>query len=177
MGSRSIPKYRVHDCDQQAEEPLRALWNLGTIISGRGPQYASHGLPKFCKSWDIIHVSNIPYKSKANGKAESAIKTCKRIMRKPKDACSDPYLAILAYRDTPSQGFLSNTATRLMSTRTKTLLPTASVLLRPDVVDARHTEPDMMRSQNQQAIRITTSVLPTYKSWKKVTLIAYNPSD
>ena len=37
-----------------------------------------------------------------------------------------------------------------MNRRTKTLLPTASVLLRPEVVDARHTERDMRRSQKQQ---------------------------
>ena len=72
-------------------------------------------------------------------------------MRKSKDACSDSYLAILDHRNTPSQGFLSSPAQRLMSRRTKTLLPTASVLLRPEVVDARHTERDMRRSQNKQA--------------------------
>ena len=62
-----------------------------------------------------------------------------------------PYLAILDHRNPPSQGFLSSPAQRLMSRRTKTLLPTASVPLRPEVVDARHTQRDMRRSQNQQA--------------------------
>ena len=122
-----------------------------TIVSDGGPQYVSHEFAKFCKSWDIIHVTSSPYNSKANGKAESAVKTYKQIMRKSKDACSDPYLAILDHRNTPSQGFLSSPAQRLMSRRTKTLLPTASALLRPEVVDARHTEHDMKRSQNQQA--------------------------
>ena len=122
-----------------------------TIVSDGGPQYVSHEFAKFCKSWDIINVTSSPYNSKANGKAESAVKTCKQIMRKSKDACSDPYLAILDHRNTPSQGFLSTPAQRLMSRRTKTLLPTASALLRPEVVDARHTERDMKRSQTQQA--------------------------
>ena len=122
-----------------------------TIVSDGGSKYTSHEFAKFCKSWDIIHVTSSPYNGKANGKAESAVKTCKQIMRKSKDACSDPYLAILDHRNTPSQGFLSSPAQRLMSRRTKTLLPTASVLLRPEVVDARHTERDMRRSQNQQA--------------------------
>ena len=122
-----------------------------TIVSDGGPQYVSHEFAKFCKSWDIIHVTSSPYNSKANGKTESAVKTCKQIMRKSKDACSDPYLAILDHRNTPSQGFLSSPAQRLMSRRTKTLLPTASALLRPEVVDARHTERDMKRSQTQQA--------------------------
>ena len=96
-------------------------------------------------------MTSSPYNSKANGKAESAVKTCKQIMRKSKDACSDPYLAILDHRNTPSHGFLSIPAQRLMRRRTKTLLPTVSVLLRPEVVDARHTDRDMRRSQNQQA--------------------------
>ena len=73
-------------------------------------------------------------------------------MRKSTNACNDPYLTILDHRNTPSQGYLSSPAQRLMSTRTKTLLPTAAVLLRPEVVDARHTECDMRRSQNQQAM-------------------------
>ena len=114
-----------------------------TIVSDDGPQYVSHEFAKFCKAWDIIHVTSSPYNSKANGTAESAVKTCKQIMRKWKDACSDPYLAIVDHRNTPSQGFLSNPAQRLMSRRTKTLLPTASALLRPEVGDARHTERDM----------------------------------
>ena len=92
-----------------------------------------------------------PYNSKANGKAESAVKTCKQIMRKSKDACSGPYLTILDHRNIPSQGFLSSPAQCLMSRRTKTILPTVSVLLRPEVVDARHTGRDMKRSQNQKA--------------------------
>ena len=44
-----------------------------TIVSDGGPQYVSHEFAKFCKSWDIIHVTSSPYNSKANGKAESAV--------------------------------------------------------------------------------------------------------
>ena len=48
-----------------------------TIVSGGWPLYASHDFAKFCKSWDTMHVTSSPYNSKANGKAESAVKTCK----------------------------------------------------------------------------------------------------
>ena len=37
-----------------------------TIVSDGGPQYVSHEFAKFCKSWDIIHVTSSPYNSKAN---------------------------------------------------------------------------------------------------------------
>ena len=90
------------------------------------------------------------YNSKANGKAESAVKTCKQIMRKCIDSGSDPFLAILDHRNTPSQGLLPSPAQRLMSRRTKTLLPTVTALLRPLVVDAQHTSRDIKRGQNSR---------------------------
>ena len=98
-----------------------------------------------------MHTTSIPGNSKANGKAESAVKVCKQIMRKCKEAGTDPFIAILDHRNTPTQGLLSSPSQRLMSRRTKTLLPTVSALLRPEVVDAKHTERDIRRGQHQQA--------------------------
>ena len=108
-----------------------------TIVSDNGPQYSCHAFARFCESWDITHVTSSPYNSKANGKAESAVKTCKQIMRKCIDSGSDPFLAIPDHRNTPSQGLLSSPAQRLMSRRTKTLLPTVTALLRPQIVIKR----------------------------------------
>ena len=73
-------------------------------------------------------------------------------MRKCIDSGSDPFLAILDHRNTTSQGLLSSPAQRLMSRRTKTLLPTVTALLRPQVVDAQHTSRDIKRGQNRQAV-------------------------
>ena len=122
-----------------------------TIVSDNGPQYSSAEFRKFCKSWDIDHVTSSPGNSKANGKAESAVKTAKRMFRKCKDSSSDVYLALLDHRNTPTQGLLSSPAQRLFSRRTKTLLPTASSLLRPEVVDHKHTKRDLKRNQDKQA--------------------------
>ena len=121
------------------------------IVSDNGPQYSCHEFAQLCKQWDIVHTMSSPGNSKANGKAESAVKVCKQIMRKCKEAGTDPFLAILDHRNTPTQGLLSSPAQRLMSRRTKTLLPTVSALLRPEVVDAKHTERDIRRGQHQQA--------------------------
>lgn len=57
----------------------------------------------------------------------------KSLITKAKKARKDPYLAILAYRNTPSQNMDSSPAQRLFSRRTKTLLPTSSKLLKPAV--------------------------------------------
>ena len=62
------------------------------------------------------------------------MKTAKRILRKALYAGTDPYVAILDYRNTPTQGMESSPAHRLMNRRTKTLLPTKKTLLQPRVV-------------------------------------------
>ena len=72
-------------------------------------------------------------------------------MRKCKETGSDPFLAILHHCNTPSQGMLSSPAKRLMSRRTKTLLPTAPALLKPELVDVKHTQRDIKRGQSKQA--------------------------
>ncbi|XP_013382121.1 uncharacterized protein K02A2.6-like [Lingula anatina] len=128
-----------------------------SIVSDNGPQFSSEEFQKFCKAWDITHMTISPYNSRANGKAESVVKTAKRIMRKCKEAGSDPYLAILDHRNTPSQGMLSSPVQRLMSRRTKTMLPTAPALLKPEVVDIRHTKRDIKHDQAKQAMHANKS--------------------
>lgn len=63
-----------------------------------------------------------PHHQQSNGKAESAVKIAKNLLKKAKDAGTDPLLALLAWRNTPSQGFNSSPAERLMSRKTKTPL-------------------------------------------------------
>ena len=54
-------------------------------------------------NWGFERTSSSPSKSKAYGKAESAVKTTKNLLRKAKCAKTDPYMAILNYRNTPSR--------------------------------------------------------------------------
>ena len=64
------------------------------------------------------------------------MKTAKAILKKCRDAGEDVNLALLAWRNTPSEGFATSPAQRLMSRRTRTPLPTAPALLQP-CVDTR----------------------------------------
>ena len=61
---------------------------------------------------------------------ESAVKMAKNLFRKAREDKADPYLAMLDHRNTPAKGLLSP-AQKLMSRRTKTLLPTREDLLKP----------------------------------------------
>ena len=87
-----------------------------------------------------------PRYSKSNGKEESAVKTAKRLIRKTVDAKTDQYMALLDHRNTPTQGLTSSPVQRFMSRRTRTLIPTTAVLLKPQVIE--ETERQQSRVQN-----------------------------
>ncbi|CAB4003660.1 Retrovirus-related Pol poly from transposon [Paramuricea clavata] len=85
----------------------------------------------------------------SNGRVENAVQAVKRLMKKAKKDNADVYLAVLDYRNTPTQGSESSPAQRLMSRRTKTLLPTTSKLLAPRVVENHDQE--IVKGQERQA--------------------------
>lgn len=61
-------------------------------------------LRRFSKEWELEHRTSSPGHPHSNGKAESAVKTVKRLMLKAKAVGWDPYLVILDHHNTPSQG-------------------------------------------------------------------------
>ena len=81
------------------------------VISGNGPQFTSDEFINFSRTWDFEHLTSSPGNSKANGKAESGVKTAKRMLKKSIRAGTDPYLAVLDYRNTPTQGMTTQPST------------------------------------------------------------------
>ena len=80
-------------------------------------------------------MTSSPHHHKSNGKAGSAVKVTKSLFKKAFRDEKDPWLALLEYRNTPVETTGSSPAQRLMSQRTKTLIPTASTLLQLRVVE------------------------------------------
>lgn len=105
------------------------------LVSDNGPQYTSVQFKQFEKDWGVEHVYSSPHYPQSNGKAESAVKIIKRIMRKSKESGNDPWLALLEYRNTPSEGMSTSPAQRMMGRRTKGLLPVTMKALQPEIVD------------------------------------------
>lgn len=105
-------------------------------------------------------------------------------MRKARHDQKDPYLAILDFRNTPTQGFNTSPAQRLMNRRTNTLLPTKQSLLQPNTVSQYHVHNEMLQQKQKQqfyynqgtkdlqplkngdVVRIQPST-QTNKEWKK----------
>ena len=121
------------------------------VISDNGPQLTAEEFATFAGAWDFEHRTSSPGNSKANGKAESAVKTAKMLIRKALEARTDPYLAILDYRNTPTQGMESIPVQRLMNRRTRTLVPTTATLLQPRVAGRNREIRDLNKRQEQQA--------------------------
>ncbi|CAC5419959.1 unnamed protein product [Mytilus coruscus] len=71
-------------------------------------------------------------------------------MRKGKHAQSDPYLAILDFRNTPTQGFETSPTQRLMNRRTKSLIPTKESLLKPKI-EGQNVQKEIQYSKERQA--------------------------
>ena len=75
----------------------------------------------------------------AMGKLKRQCKLLKNLLKKAKKEVSDPYLAILDYRNTPIDGLDASPAQMLIvQRRTRTTLPTAGRLLKPKVVQNVH---------------------------------------
>jgi len=103
------------------------------FVTDNGPQYACREFTEFSREWEFKHVTSSPRHAKSNGKAESAVKEAKRIFKKAYRDNKDPWMALLDQRNTPTQGVNSSPVQRLMSRRTRTLLPISTNLLYPRV--------------------------------------------
>ena len=92
----------------------------------RRPKYTipaiEEKLPLLTNAKVFTIVKSSPYYSRGNRKAESAVKIAKDILKKSWK--EDPYLALLAYRNTHQQGYNYSPA-RLISRRLEDVIPTA----------------------------------------------------
>lgn len=103
------------------------------VISDNGQPFASREFEEFARAYSFEHVTSSPTYPQSNGKAENAVKTAKKLMWKAMETKSDPYMALLDWRNTPSESINSSPAQRIFGRRTKTLLPTSTELLKPNI--------------------------------------------
>lgn len=103
------------------------------LVSDNGRQFVSSEFAEFVNIWQFTHVTTSPYHSQSNGKAESAVKIVKTIIKKSKRDKKELWLCILDWRNTPTEDMNTSPAQRLFSRRTKTVLPTTSELLAPKI--------------------------------------------
>ena len=101
------------------------------LVTDNGPNFSSAEFSVFARTWCFDHVTSSPHYPQSNGKSENAVKTVKNLFRKCKAPGQSEFLALLDWRNTPTEGIGTSPAQRLMGCRCKTLLPMAGTLLKP----------------------------------------------
>lgn len=74
-----------------------------TMISENGPPFNFKEFYLLTIDCNIKHIKSSPYFSRSNGMAERTIGTVKHILNKCKADNTEPYIAMLMYRNTPKQ--------------------------------------------------------------------------
>ena len=96
------------------------------VRSDNGSQFSSSDFRTFAREWEFEHITSSPHHARSNGKVEKAVNTAKGILKKAVFDHKDSYLALLDWRNTPTE--------RLLGRRTRTLLPTSARLLKPKLL-------------------------------------------
>ena len=99
--------------------------------SDNGPPFDSQEFRAFAAAYEFELVTSSSNYPQSNGRVQNAVKTAKKLMKKSKQAGTDFYLAFLDWRNTPTEGVGCLSVQRLCGRRTRTLLPTATSLLKP----------------------------------------------
>ena len=99
--------------------------------------------------WEFSHQTSSPRYPSSNGKVENAIKTAKMLMMKAVEDKQDPFLALLDWRNTPSETLKLSPVQIMFGCRTRTLMPTSNGLL--ETPSSQQTQAALSRSKDQQA--------------------------
>lgn len=103
------------------------------LVSDNGTQFSSAEFKTFAKSYGFDHETSSPTYPQSNGKAENAVKTCKRMMKKALRGEGDFFLSLLDFRNTPSPDVGLSPAQRMFGRRLRALIPAKEELLNPEV--------------------------------------------
>ena len=126
-----LEKTKSKDVIKKLKQHFARYGIPATFISDNVPQFVSDEFKKFSQKREFDHITSSAGYAQSNGMAESAVKNAKRLIKKAKKSGTDPLLAVLDHRNTPTEGIGSSPVQRLMSKRMKTLLPTQAKLLEP----------------------------------------------
>ncbi|RUM46313.1 MAG: hypothetical protein DSY80_02390 [Desulfocapsa sp.] len=117
-------------------KPLFASYGVPmTFISDNGPNYSSQEFQSFSRTWEFKHITTSPHFHKANGKAEASVKIIKRMFKRCKKKGMDKWQALLEWRNTITPGENHSPAQKLLSRRTRSMLPAHGSQYKPSVVE------------------------------------------
>ena len=118
--------------------------------SDNGPQFSAQEFARFANEWDFSHITSSPNYPQSNGLVEKSVHIAKPLLKKSKSDNRDPYLGLLELRNTPLDN-LAAPAQLLMSRSLRSLLPTTSNHLKPNVLDPELAREKVKKKQATQS--------------------------
>ena len=113
------------------------------LTTDRSTQFTAEAFKKFAEEWEFKHTLSSPGNHRANGAAESAVKTAKRLLKRYKAANEDPYIGLLNLRNTPNESSDLSPVQMLFGRRTKSIIPvTNEKLLTPNATQTKISKED-----------------------------------
>ena len=91
-----------------------------------------------------------PYHPQPNGRAESAVKMAKPLMKKTRHSKSDFYLMLLEYRNTPTQVLGTTPAQRMLCRTIRSRLRAKAATREQKPVDMKHLTEQVGKAQRKQ---------------------------
>ena len=163
--------------DQTATETIALLlkqfsqWGLpDEIVTDCGKNFDSKEFSQFCQRKQITHMKSSPHHHQSNGKAESAVKIAKSILRKTENSALNPYEALLDQHNTPTVDMTTSPAQRFLHRRLKSEIPMKATLLTPEIAETVLKEKAKKTAKSQLYYNRTAKDLSVLKPGDMVTI-------
>ncbi|XP_062541083.1 uncharacterized protein K02A2.6-like [Armigeres subalbatus] len=154
------------------------------VTTDNGVQFVSTEFRKFAADWGFQHTTSAPYHQQANGKAESAVKIAKSLLKKASESKQDFWEVLLQWRNTPNK-VGSSPVQRLMNRRTRFGVPMGEQKYLPKIEEGVKEKLQRNRQEAKLNYDRNTKVLPsleigqpvfvkktpTEKEWTRATVV------
>jgi len=128
----------------------------------------------FAKAWDVVHQTSSPRYPQSNGKVKRAIKVVKALLQQAVEDKRYPFLALLEFRNTPSESLQLCPMQIIFGRRTRSLIPIHSQLLQTE--SSQQTRSRLMDSKAKQMTYYNRKAGPARRQFEIGQTVRFKPS-
>lgn len=163
-----LPSQCTRDIILGVKEVFSRLGIPKLVQTDNASYFMSAEFGKFAQGWKFEHSTSSPHYHQSNGKVEAAVKISKRILRR----CSDPFLALLEFRNTPTREMTTSPIQRLLGRPTRSNIP--QPITTTDEEYKNHQEKVTRQTKMQGRYNKTAHNLPALKEGQPVMVRDYH---